>query len=114
MLSPEQDNKVNESFLDNNGDSSSGKYSPDSELSYVVPDVNEDLSIGSSINLSNNNKFVISTQNSVQLDTAFEPKNNSSNLSSNVSIKETDMIPSYKIELTELKLKEDELTSQLI
>ncbi|CAG8731763.1 9114_t:CDS:2, partial [Rhizophagus irregularis] len=70
IISPKQDNTINENFSEESVIDSSEKYQT---ISDIIPDINEDLSIDSNIGVNSSNDFSndkpdISTQrNSAQL-----------------------------------------------
>ncbi|RGB34940.1 hypothetical protein C1646_759926 [Rhizophagus diaphanus] len=101
IIFPEQDHLINENTSEENGNNSSKKYQT---ISYIIPDINKDLSIDSSINLINDDKSDIGTQdcNFIQLNIA-ESKNISSNSHVNVINCSRNVI--------ELKLEEDGFTT---
>jgi tetratricopeptide (TPR) repeat protein len=101
IISSEQDDTINKNFSEENDRDNSSEiyqsFSKSSDVSYVIPDINENLSIGSNINLSSddnaqNLKFVQSN--------ILESKSNLTGLS-NTSIKATG---------SSIKLEEDEFT----
>ncbi|GBC10880.1 hypothetical protein RclHR1_09990005 [Rhizophagus clarus] len=106
IITSEHNDIVNENISGENGGNSLRVYQPDSKsinISNVIPDINEHLSIGSSINVnfSNNNKSDGVTQdlNYIQLN-LVESKSSSSNVP-------IEMIDSISRNLVELELEED-------